>query len=417
LTTAGRIRKMRGLSIMNDGSPTPDAALAASLPVTPTFPWPSVALLLGATSIIVGVIWDISWHSTVGRDTFWTSAHMAIYVGGVAGGVAGGWAALRATFGGSGPARAASIGVWGARAPLGAWVAIWGALAMITSAPLDDWWHNAYGLDVEILSPPHCVLAAGMFGIALGALLSIVSWQNRLPEGSRARGGFLSAWAVGMILAMAATFHSEYSYPNRQHGSLFYQVSCASYPLYLAATARAVKCPWPATTSAAVYMGIVILMGWILPLFPAEPLLAPIRNPHNHMVPPSFPLVLVAPALAIDLLCRRRPSRSAGWMGLASRVALAVVAGAGFLAVLLAVQWPFSKFLLGPGADSRLFFGAQFFAYFNEPGEWMRSFWRTGPGGQPDSFTGQGLALSFVLSVLSAWAGIATGDWLSRVKR
>jgi hypothetical protein len=400
---------------MDGGSPTPGAVLApAAAPGAPGFPWTSAAILLGATSIIVGVIWDISWHTTVGRDTFWTSAHMAIYAGGVAGGLAGGWAAARATFG-SGRERAASIGVWGARAPLGAWVAIWGALAMITSAPFDDWWHNAYGLDVEILSPPHCVLAAGMFGIALGGLLSIVSWQNRRPEGSRARGGLLSASAVGILLAMAATFLSDYSYPNRHHGAAFYQVSCASYPLYLAAAARAVKCRWPATTSAAVYMAIVILMGWILPLFPAEPLLAPIRNPLDRMAPPSFPLVLVLPALAIDLLCRR-PARGAGWKGLASRLGLAAAAGAAFLAVLLAVQWPFSGFLLGPGAESRFFFGAQFFAYFNAPGEWMRSYWDSGPSGS-DRFTGQGLAVALLLSVLSAWAGIAVGDWLSRVKR
>ena len=381
----------------------------------PGFPWSSVAILFGATSIIVGVIWDISWHSTVGRDTFWTPAHMAIYLGGVAGGIAGGLAAVRATFGVRGPEGGASIRVWGGRAPLGAWVAIWGALAMITSAPLDDWWHNAYGLDVEILSPPHCVLAAGMFGIALGALLSIVSWQNRRPEGSRAWAGVLSAWAVGILLAMAATFLSDYSYPNRQHGAAFYQVSAASYPLYLLATARSVKCPLPATTAAAIYMAIVILMGWILPLFPAEPLLGPIRNPHDHMVPPSFPVVLVLPALAIDILCRWWP-RGTGWMGFISRIALAVVSGVVFLAILLKVQWEFSTFLLGPGADSRLFFGAQFFAYFNGPGEWMRRFWDVRPG-ERDILTSQVLALSFVLSVLSAWAGIITGDWLSRVKR
>jgi len=34
---------------------------------------------------------------------------------------------------------------------------------MLASAPFDDWWHNAYGLDVRIISPPHMVLAAGFF--------------------------------------------------------------------------------------------------------------------------------------------------------------------------------------------------------------------------------------------------------------
>jgi hypothetical protein len=36
--------------------------------------------------MVVGVIWDISWHMTIGRDTFWTPAHLAIYVGGVSAG-------------------------------------------------------------------------------------------------------------------------------------------------------------------------------------------------------------------------------------------------------------------------------------------------------------------------------------------
>src|ERR1041385_1080021 len=98
-------------------------------------PWYCYAVLFGATSIVIGVLWDISWHSTIGRDTFWTPAHLAIYLGGVLGGQAG------------------------------AWRCIWGASAMVTSAPFDNWWHNAYGLDVRILSPPHTVLALGMYAI------------------------------------------------------------------------------------------------------------------------------------------------------------------------------------------------------------------------------------------------------------
>src|SRR6266576_3172273 len=50
---------------------------------TAPVPWYLTAVLLAATSTVVGVIWDISWHRTIGRDTFWTPAHMAIYLGGV----------------------------------------------------------------------------------------------------------------------------------------------------------------------------------------------------------------------------------------------------------------------------------------------------------------------------------------------
>src|SRR6266480_3638506 len=123
----------------------------------PTLLWPSILFAVAATSITVGIIWDISWHISIGRDTFWTPAHMAIYFGGALAGSVGGWLAMRDTF----FARrddSASVQMFGLRAPLGAWVAIWGAIAMLTSAPFDDWWHNAYGLDVKIVSPPHAVL-------------------------------------------------------------------------------------------------------------------------------------------------------------------------------------------------------------------------------------------------------------------
>ena len=60
-------------------------------------PWYCYAVALGATSILFGSIWDISWHQAIGRDSFWTPAHVAIYLGGVipASPVAG-WSCRRA---------------------------------------------------------------------------------------------------------------------------------------------------------------------------------------------------------------------------------------------------------------------------------------------------------------------------------
>src|SRR6185436_8779053 len=103
-----------------------------------------LACAFAATSVIVGVVWDISWHRSIGRDTFWTPAHLAIYLGGAMAGASCGWLVLRTTFA---PARVEAVpGVrfWGFRGPIGAWLCIWGAIGMITSAPLDNWWHNAY---------------------------------------------------------------------------------------------------------------------------------------------------------------------------------------------------------------------------------------------------------------------------------
>src|SRR5437667_10261932 len=105
--------------------------------------WPGMLLGVAATSIVVGLIWDISWHISIGRDTFWTPAHIAIYAGGLMGGCVAGWLAFKHTFLIRPGEANASVRVFGLRAPLGAWIAIWGALAMVTSAPFDDWWHNA----------------------------------------------------------------------------------------------------------------------------------------------------------------------------------------------------------------------------------------------------------------------------------
>src|SRR4051812_30274904 len=96
--------------------------------------WVIPAAVVATTSIVVGVIWDISWHRTIGRDTFWTPAHAAIYLGGLLAGLSAAWLILKTTFAGA-ARQAASVRVWGFRGPLGAWIMAWGAAAMLTSAP------------------------------------------------------------------------------------------------------------------------------------------------------------------------------------------------------------------------------------------------------------------------------------------
>src|SRR5687767_15908043 len=92
---------------------------------------PIYAVLFASVSVVVGVLWDISWHSTIGRDTFWSPPHLAIYLGGAVAGIVCGWEVLRLSFAGSEAERAATVSWWGFfRGPLGAWVCIWGAIAM-----------------------------------------------------------------------------------------------------------------------------------------------------------------------------------------------------------------------------------------------------------------------------------------------
>src|SRR5689334_18584547 len=148
-------------------------------------PWYIWCALLAVTSAMIGAHWDISWHSSIGRDTFWTPAHMAIYLCGVLAGVAFAYIILSTTFRKSAPLAASSVHIWGFRAPLGAFIASWGGIAMLTSAPFDNWWHDAYGLDVKIISPPHIVLFIGVYGVQLGTLVLIASHLNRVTGTSK----------------------------------------------------------------------------------------------------------------------------------------------------------------------------------------------------------------------------------------
>src|SRR5580704_16803064 len=142
-------------------------------------PWYVWWGVLAVTSASIGGAWDVSWHRSIGRDTFWTPAHMAIYACGVIAAVICGYLIFTTTFGRSAEMKAASVSVLGFRAPLGAFIAAWGGIAMLTSAPFDNWWHAAYGLDVKIVSPPHTLLILGIRAVAVGILFLILAAMNR----------------------------------------------------------------------------------------------------------------------------------------------------------------------------------------------------------------------------------------------
>jgi hypothetical protein len=387
-------------------SVAPAVVVLPRIETAAALPWYLTAMLAGSTSIVVGLLWDISWHMTIGRDTFWTPAHMAIYLGGMLAGLSCGVLAVKTTFAGTPAERTAAVGFWGFRAPLGAWVAIWGTFAMLTSAPFDDWWHNAYGLDVKILSPPHSLLGAGMITIQIGTMLMALALLNRAPAGEGRALGIAHLYASGIVLLMAATLITEYSYPNHQHGGLFYKIACGVFPFSLVSIARSSRRRWAATTACAFYMLLAFAMVWILPLFPAHPKLGPINTPVDHMVAPLFPLLLIVPALAIDLVLQRREGKRAGWMD-------AMLIAVAFLGLFLAAQWFFSEFLISPAAGNWVFAGDRIWEYSSTPGPWRHKFLRL----DTDPMTIRALGIALALSAVSSGVGLLRGNALARVQR
>src|SRR5215207_9383707 len=85
-----------------------------------THAWLAYVAVFAAVCIMVGVYWDISWHMSIGRDSFWTPAHLLIQAGGLLAGLSSGVVALKSTFWPSPRDVGTSVRLWGFRAPLGA---------------------------------------------------------------------------------------------------------------------------------------------------------------------------------------------------------------------------------------------------------------------------------------------------------
>jgi hypothetical protein len=306
---------MRAVAAQNRDVAVPDTSqpVSINIPVarvtSGTFRIPASiwCMLVAITSEMIGAYWDVAWHQTIGRDTFWTPAHLAIQLCGVLGGLTAGFLILSTTFGHSPAAyqrRAASVTIWGFRGPLGAFIAAWGGFAMMTSAPFDNWWHNAYGLDVTILSPPHVLLMSGSIAIDIGTLILISGAMNRFHGDLRAKFRRLFLYVGGIIVMHGCFLITEYTGSGALHSATAYLAVSVAVPVALMGVARASEHRWGNIIIAETYTAAVLAQLWILPLFSAQPKLGPVYQNVTHFIPMAFPLLLIVPALALDLLWR-----------------------------------------------------------------------------------------------------------------
>jgi hypothetical protein len=215
-------------------------------------PWYLWCAALAVSCAYVGGYWDISWHRSIGRDSFWSAPHMAIYACGVLAGVASAYLIFTATFRPASPLRDVSVRIWALRAPVGAFICAWGGTAMLVSAPFDDWWHNAYGLDVKIISPPHMILALGFFGIEIGTVLLLLGFMNRADARLRPALQWLFLYVGGMAMSESLLVKLEYIGRSYMHSGLFYIVVAIGTPALLVALAVASRQRWACTIMAAV---------------------------------------------------------------------------------------------------------------------------------------------------------------------
>jgi hypothetical protein len=370
-------------------------------------PWYIWACALAVTSASFGGVWDISWHESIGRDTFWTVPHLFIHFGGILAGAASAWLIFHTTFGRSPAARAGAVRIWGFYGPLGAFLCCWGGVAMVASAPFDNWWHAAYGLDVKILSPPHVVLIFGLLAIRLGAVVLILGEMHRAEGVLRRKLQALLLYTFTYLLGIAIAAFQEYTFTDYMHSAVFYLVLSLFTPMFLVAVAQVSEFRWASTAIAGIFTTLNLLFLWLLPLFPAEPKLGPVYHHVTSFIPPPFPLLIIVPALAIDWL---RP-RLHGWR----RWGRCAAFGAVFLGTFVAVQWPFANFLQSPAARN-WFFGTQYFPFFVPLDDnWVRYVFTQVESGASEFWLR--MALTLAIAILSARAVLSLGGWMRRVRR
>jgi hypothetical protein len=202
--------------------------------------WGSVATkLVGAW----GLSWDIQWHMTIGRDSFWIAPHLMIYSSVVLG-LLFAWGVLAYEW---------RRGIPSTRGFL---LAGLGLVLVVLAAPIDDLWHRLFGLDVTLWSPPHLLALFGSAVSTLGCLLIAVevypvrSFTGRaalLLTGAQLYGGIRVTLDPSWILA--------YTYA----GVLFHAFAILAallLPLALVTATRLSALRWAPVLAVIVSFGI-----------------------------------------------------------------------------------------------------------------------------------------------------------------
>ena len=365
-------------------------------------------LFVAAALVPVSLLWDFSWESTVGVDPLWSPPHTLTYAA-MALAAVGAVLLMRI-------ANASSMPQFGScrfgpvTSPLGVGLVAWGVLAFLAAVLFDRWWQSAYGLQAGIWHPPQILKATSFFAMLGGAWLVAATAQSQVVAHATFAPIVFSA-ASGALLTLIAIVTLTSSYPNWQHSASFYHVAAATYPLILAATVKAGRLGWSATLAALVYTCVLAGMLWLLPRFEAKPLTGPIYNSLDHLMPPPFPLLLIAPALAMDIV--RTQLRWPAWRGISWLQAGAL--GLAFFVPFLGAQWVFAEYLLTASADNWFFAGGgQHWPFFLKISPRARVMFWNSPS---DMMNWRNALLATGVCIVSVRLGLWLGAWLSRLRR
>ena len=93
----------------------------------------------------------------------------------------------------------------------------------------------------------------------------------------------------------------------------------------------------------------------------------------------------------------------------------AAIAAAGFLALSVAVNWPFAYFMMSPYARNRVFAMSEF--TYNVPPSQYHLAWELQAYEKTRMEFWIGIGIALVATAISARIGMLWGDWMHRIRR
>jgi hypothetical protein len=248
----------------------------------------AMLIALGGLATVLGLYWDDAWHTDVGRDTFVSPPHLLLYGGvGLLLLTVASWAWQRFR-----------VGRWSVFGDLTLTLPLLGAGVTLAAAPVDELWHELFGRDAVVWSPPHMVAVAGMLAFAAGLFLA----AHAAPD----RTSLLAGAVIGAFLISAAgTVVMEFEADVPQFPVMTYlPVHIVSLAFAFALIRRVSDRTWTATCAAGVYVALRIVVVGFLALL-------------GHSLPTVMPTFVSA--WTFDVAVQRGWRRS----GVASAVAIA----------------------------------------------------------------------------------------------
>jgi hypothetical protein len=251
--------------------------------------------------VVIGFYWDVAWHIDNGRDNeLFTPSHVMILVG--LGGLiyAAGIAVLFASL-----EKAETALRWGfLHIPWSAVLLVALGMGGVTAFGFDALWHEAYGVDVTLWSPPHIQL------VVSGSLGTIALWlmlaEARPYAEPTLLGKSINVLTAGTVLVGMSTLQGEFDFGVPQFQVLYLPVLIMIAAGFTLMAVRRALGPG----GALMVVGVYLLLRGFLALS--------IGGVMNHTVP-HFPLY-VGSALVVEGVFL--------WLGTERPLRLALVSGA-----------------------------------------------------------------------------------------